>query len=1051
MKKICLSLLLGMMCMISFTQTVNNWENPKLTGINNQPPHATFLPFPDENSAKINNWATSPNYLLLNGYWKFFWSENPASIPTDFINDNFDISQWKTIQVPGNIELLGYGYPIYVNHPYEFKHLMKPNPPHVPHDYNPVGSYKTFFNIPEKWDGRQVFLHFGAVKSYFELWINGQFVGMGKDGKTPVEFNITNFLKKGSNSLSMTVLRWSDGTYLECQDFWRVSGIERDVYLYSTPNVYISDFFAKSGLLNNYSDGDLKLMIDLVNTEKNEIDGLKVETALFEKQSGKEIFRLSKPVLGMMAESRQTVSFRQVIPKVSKWSAEYPNLYIIVISLINGKGENLESVSSKIGFRTSEIKEGVLLVNGQHIRLKGVNRHEHDPVSGHVISKQSMIKDITLMKQNNINTVRTCHYPNDPYWYELCDEYGLYVIDEANIESHGMGYGEKSLAKNPEWKEAHLNRLERLIERDKNHPSVIIWSMGNEAGDGINFEAGYKLIKDFDPSRPIHYERAGTGANTDIYCPMYASIEHLEEYASKPQPKPLIMCEYAHAMGNSTGNLIDYWNVIESHPQLQGASIWDWVDQGFMAKAEDGQTCYLYGGDYGPQGVPSDSNFMINGLVFPDRTPHPALAEVKKVYQYIGFKPVNLEKGRIKVTNKYDFHQLENSTLFWIITDGKNIIDQGNIENIATPPDSSVFIDIPMQKARSSTAFELFLNLSVKTNIEQALVPRGHIIASEQFVLPVIANPEATSKKSGNGLSIDQREDFLTVYNQLFSLTFDSRQGEIRSYKFNGKEFFEKGPEPNFHRAATDNDLGNRMPQRCAVWKMASVNRTLKSFNSDQKDKSHVGITVVYSFPDVNAVETIEYQIYDNGIVKVSADFRTDRNDLPEIPRLGMNLRLREQYGLIEYFGRGPFENYIDRKTAAQVGVYKTTPVEMFTPYIRPQENGYRTEVRWVAFADGKSTGLAFYGAPLISFSALPYTINDLDNIPGAFEHTCELTSRNFIDVNIDLLQMGVGGDDSWGARTHQQYTISATNHSWNFYMVPFNPLEDDPFIIRPE
>ena len=542
-------------------QQANDWENPGLTGINNEPPHVTYCPFADEGSALKNVWDTSPFYKTLNGLWKFNWSPDPEIRPADFYKDDYDVSIWKEIQVPSTMEVQGYGYPIYVNWKYEFDNLMKPDPPYVPHDYNPVGSYRTSFTVPQGWQGNQVFLHFGAVKSFMYVYLNGQRIGMGKDAKTPVEFNITPYLRKGANTLGVEVFRWSDGTYLECQDMWRMSGINRDVYLYSTPKVMIRDFFVSGDLFSGYQHGILRVTALLRNLGQTENDLHTVSVSLFDsKTEGKPVYSESISFKARM-NLEDTISFEKYIPNPKKWSAEIPDLYYLVITLKNSSGKVIESTSTRVGFRSTEVRNGQFLVNGVPVRLKGVNRHEHDPVKGHVISKELMLKDIRLMKEANINTVRTCHYPDDPYWYDLCDEYGLYVIDEANIESHGMGYDpDKTLGNNPDWRKAHLDRTIRMVERDKNHPCVVVWSLGNEAGNGCNFVDTYNWIKNRDHTRPVQYERAEMAANTDIFCPMYWGIEDLNYYGFTKQYRPLIMCEYAHSMGNSTGNQCPGWS-----------------------------------------------------------------------------------------------------------------------------------------------------------------------------------------------------------------------------------------------------------------------------------------------------------------------------------------------------------------------------------------------------------------------------------------------------------------------------------------------------------
>ncbi len=1029
--------LLLLLTLSSFAQTQNDWENPQLTGINNEPPHASFLPYDTEEAALKNDWSASPWSILLNGTWKFNWSENPEKRPEDFYLDSFDVSGWKNMQVPSTIEIQGYGYPVYVNWGYEFTHLMKPDPPHVPHEYNPVGSYRRGFTIPENWNGREVFLRFGAVKSFMYVYLNGQRIGMGKDGKTPVEFNITKYLRKGNNTLGVEVFRWSDGTYLECQDMWRMSGINRDVFVYSTPKTRIRDFWAVGDLTDNYANGLLKLSIIVTNSKQMEDGGWKITSSLYEsKTSTAPMFSETFPV-SLNSGVEDTVYFERKINAPRKWSAELPNLYHLVLILKDSKGKILESTGCRIGFRTSEVKDGLFLVNGKPVRLKGVNRHEADPVTGHWISKERMIEDIKLMKEANINTVRTAHYPDDPYWYELCDEYGLYVIDEANVESHGMGYNpDRTLGNNPDWMKAHLDRTIRMFERDKNHPSVIIWSLGNEGGNGCNFVATYDWLKNRDKSRPTQYERAEQASNTDIFCPMYWGIEDLLWYGYTKQFRPLIMCEYAHAMGNSTGNMQDYWDVIEKYPQLQGGCIWDWVDQGLYAKDSLGREYWKYGGDYGPPNVPSDGNFMCNGLIFPDRKTHPGYQEVKKVYQYVKFIPADLSALSFEILNKYDFYDLTGTVIeYELIANGKPLY-KGTIPAFTLDPKQKKSLYVTMRKITIAPATEYFLNLIMKTTAPQGLLPAGHILASEQFLIPWGGKPEEAGLKVDGQLTKSASDQSIDITGKNFSLRFDRKAGTIASFRFNGTELITKGPLPNFRRAPTDNDIGNRMYDRCKVWFEASENRTVSSTALEDKD-GQIKITVHYSFPGSATTESVTYSVNPAGEIKVTSTLKPSGEKLPELPRFGLNMQINGGFGNVTWYGRGPWENYWDRNTSAFVGHYESTVDEQFTPYVRPQENGYKTDVRWITLDNGK-TGIRFTGDPLICFSALPYTYDDMKGFKQCCKHLNDLPKNNFIDLNIDYKQMGVGGDDSWGARTHKEYTLPAMEYTYSFTMRPF-------------
>ncbi|MCK9218458.1 MAG: DUF4981 domain-containing protein [Bacteroidales bacterium] len=1025
---------------LAFPQAPLDWENPHLTGINNEPPHATYIPFDNEIDALMNDASISKNFLLLNGLWKFHWSENPDKRLSNFYKDSFDVSNWKDIQVPSTIEMQGYGYPIYVNIPYEFKHLMKPDPPKVPHDYNPVGSYRRDFEVPASWNNRKVFLHFGAVKSFCYVYLNGQQIGMGKDAKTPLEFDITKYLRTGKNTVGIEVFRWSDGSYLECQDMWRMSGINRDVYLYSTPKTRICDFFVVGDLFSNYTHGLLKVTTVVQGSEGK---GYQLGIALFEsKKNATPLFRESL-CFDLKENASASLLFEKYIPYPQKWSAEIPNLYYLVLSLKDPSGKIIETTGCQVGFRTTEVKDGQFLVNGKPILIKGVNRHETDPKTGHVISKDMMLKDIRLMKEANINTVRTCHYPDDPVWYDLCDEYGLYVIDEANIESHGMGYDpETTLGNKPEWEESHLNRTERMFERDKNHPSIIIWSLGNEAGNGCNFTATYRWVKNHDHTRPVWYERSEQSANTDIFCPMYWNPLDLEWYGYVPQLRPLIMCEYAHAMGNSTGNFQDYWDVIEKYPQLQGGCIWDWVDQGLAAKDSLGRDFWTFGGDYGPKNVPSDGNFNCNGIVSPDRKPHPGYQEVKKVYQYVKFLPFDLLKNSFEVLNKYDFYDLSNTEINWVLSANGKIVQVGKLPPFTLSPGNKKKFSVQLPILKPTQPTEYFLNVYMKTTAPWGLLPPGTTLASEQFALPCEQPPADVQKEMFLPLRMKETGKTVDIAGKDFTLGFNKKTGTFDSFVYHDLELLHQGPLPNFRRAPTDNDIGNQLAKRCKVWFDASERRMVRSVEVKKESDQFIRITTHFDFPDSIASEVVEYCIDGSGKVMVAATFIPQKKNLPELIRFGMNMQINETLDKVTWFGRGPWENYWDRNRSAFIGQYKSTVEEQFTSYVRPQENGYKTEVRWMTLEGNKHFGLRFTGQPLICFSALPYTYDDMKGFKQGGKHLNDLTKEPFIDVNIDYKQMGVGGDDSWGARTHTQYTLPAKEYHYSFTMEPYKNYE---------
>jgi len=1021
------------------SQEAKPWEDPGISGINRQPARAWFIPNISENAAIAGEQQNNPYYRSLNGIWKFLFLDRPDDVPAGFERNDYDISRWNDIQVPSNWEIQGYGWPIYVNQPYEF--TDQPQPPLLPKDYNPTGLYKTTFQMPSQWHDRQVFLVFGSVKSSMTLYINGEFAGYSEDGKLPAEFNITPYLSKdGINSIALKVIRWSTGSYLECQDFWRISGIQRDVFLYSTPKTHIRDFFARTGLTNDYTDGTLRLEVSIARDTTDSCEGCRITAKI--RDDGKSIFDRS---VGIPIHS-DTIVISHVFDQIKPWTAETPNLYDLTLTLTGPRGQILETIAQKIGFRTSEIKNGQFLFNGQAILLKGVNRHEHDPVSGHVINRRSMLRDIELMKQNNINAVRTSHYPNDPLWYQLCDQYGLYVIDEANIESHGMGYGERSLAKNPVWMDAHLQRVSRMIERDKNHACVIMWSLGNEAGDGINFDACYDWVKQRDLSRPVHYERALGGRNTDVYCPMYPSVKYLEKWASKRQEKPLIMCEYAHSMGNSTGNLADYWETIKAHDQLQGGFIWDWVDQGLLKKSPSGKTFYAYGGDYGPPTLPSDSNFLINGLVFPDRTPQPALEEVKKVYQYVDFEWADAKKTSIRIKNHYGFHHLEGLDLqMETLVNGKSMATAMITMPLTEPGQETVIPVIQTLFNKLPAGAEVFVNVTLLTKEESGLLPKGHIVARAQLALQT---PSGTlPAKTGGKLQLFDLKDQIEIKGKDFYYVFSKNTGQPIQLVYKNQPLISQAPRPAFWRAPTDNDYGNGMPRRCAIWKTLSTDWQADSIHARHDSPDKITLTAWYRQSSAKADLTLCYIISGNGEIGVNYHFRpVNRNPddiMPELPRIGMRFSLPAEYNRIKWYGRGPHENYIDRSSSAFIGMYESGIYDLYVPYVRPQENGYRTDTRRMALYNSKGSGLMVTGAPLFSFSALPYSIEALDYSTSQIKHTTGLSPSGFTELYIDYGQTGLGGDDSWGARPYDQYTLKYGEYQYNFTLKPFTNLSE--------
>ncbi|HUU29895.1 MAG TPA: glycoside hydrolase family 2 TIM barrel-domain containing protein [archaeon] len=1031
--------LLSLLCIIgqARAQESHDWENPEMIGQNKEPAHVTLVPYQDTETALRGDRSASPFFKLLNGTWKFFWVKKPAERPEDFYRDDYDVSRWDEITVPGQWQLQGYGIPVYLNQPYEFKK----NPPFIQNDYNPVGSYRTEFAIPADWKDREVFLVFEGVKSAFYLWINGRKAGYSQGSMTPAEFDITGYLREGRNSLSVEVYRWSDGSYLECQDFWRLSGIYRDVYLFSTPRVHVRDFWARTDLDDSYRDALLKVSVKVKNYSADQDGAYKVELNLLDSAnrpvSGKILLKEAE----IPRKDEVALEFEQKVNNPAKWSAEQPNLYTLLVILKDPADRVIEVQRCRVGFRRVEIRDGQLLVNGVPILIKGVNRHEHDPDRGRAISRELMVKDIQLMKQFNINAVRTSHYPDDPKWLDLCDEYGIYLIDEANIESHGIGYDpDKTLANKPEWKKAHLDRTVRMVERDKNHPSVIIWSLGNEAGDGPNFEATSAWIHQRDPSRPVQYERAELRPHTDIYCPMYARIEEIEAYASRPQKRPLIMCEYAHAMGNSVGNLKDYWDVIEKYPQLQGGFIWDWVDQGLRKKNEEGQEFWAYGGDFGD--YPNDGNFLINGLVFPDRVPHPSLYEVKKVYQYIKVKPVDLTKGAVEIFNNYDFSSLDFVEATWELKADDLVLQSGVLPKLNLGPHQSRKIRIPFQKPEIKPGTEYWLNLSFARSQASPLVPEGHEVAWEQFALPFAAiESTPVDMKDLPALQLAESPGQAEVKGQDFSVVIDKENAMLISYRYRGQELIKRGPVPNFWRAPIDNDRGNGMPDRLGVWRKAGEIRQVRKVAVKKVSPKLVRVEAAVYLPAVQADYELSYSIFATGDLVVSNSFNPGREQ-PDMPRYGMRMTIPGEFSSFTWYGRGPHETYQDRKSGARVGIYSGTVDEQLVPYVRPQENGNKTDVRWVALTNDQGVGLLAVGMPLLSVSAQHYTMQDFEKAG----HPFELSRRDDITLNLDYKQMGVGGDDSWGALPHPEYRLPVKPYSYSFRLRPFSYGEISPF-----
>jgi beta-galactosidase len=1027
-------------------KTPHDWENPAVNEINREAPRAWFVPFATEEQARQYDIWKSPNIQSLNGTWQFNLSKNPYVRPFWFFKDDYDTSDWTTLKVPANWEMHGFDVPIYVNVQYPHE----ATPPVIQKHYNPVGSYKRTFTIPETWSGQEVYLHFGGVSSAMYVWVNEQQVGYSEDSKTPAEFNITKFLKKGENSLAVEVYRWSDGSYLEDQDFWRMSGMTRDVFLMARNPQHIRDFRISSPLVNNYQDGELKLDIEIANTAAA-TPAVSVEAVLYDGAT--KVAEMNQQV--QTAAQPVKISLNASMPAAKAWTAENPNLYQLLMTLKDEAGKVIEVLRQDVGFRTIEIKDAQLLVNGAAVYLKGVNIHEHNDTTGHYVDEQTMLNDIMLMKSHNINAVRTSHYPQPERWYELCNQYGIYLIDEANVESHGMGYGKKSLAKDPVWKDAHLYRTRNRFERDKNHPSIIIWSLGNEAGNGVNFEATYAYLKSVDSSRPVQYEQAHGGANTDIVCPMYARMKNMEDYAKGKPTKPYIQCEYAHAMGNSVGNLQDYWDLIEKYPVLQGGFIWDWVDQGILTQDEKGNKYWAYGGDLGGDTLPTDGNFCCNGIIHPDRTVKPSLIEVGKVYQHIGFKPVNLNNGEVEIKNKYFFTNLSEFEFAWeVVADGQ-VVKSGKIADFELAPASAKKVQLDV-KIDAQPATEYFLNISANLKNAKGILPAGTKLAYEQFLLPFSKKNVPVSKTGLPALTSKEEGNMIVVEGAGFKVNFSKDEATLKSYQLDGKEMLMAGPVPNFWRAPIDNDFGNGLDKRSRVWRKAGERKTVKSATVKQLANE---VLVSFNF-DLNnekgqviANYNSDYTVLGNGEVVVNNSFKMTKDSLPEIIRFGVNLVMPREFDQMSWLGRGPHESYLDRYTSALVGLYSGPVADQYFPYIRPQENGNKTDVRWLSIANKDGVGLQFIGLPLLSVSAHHQIMEDFespDRTDGRVKegqkmvrrHTNDVVPRDLTSINIDYKQQGVGGDDSWGAWTHDQYRLREKAYNYSFRISPLRAGE---------
>ena len=1040
--------------------SANVWEDHRIFGIGKLPPRATGFPYASRDAALRDERDRSQFVRSLDGIWDFLWVPRPSDVPDGFSAERFDAADWRRIPVPGNWEVHGFGHAIYLDERYPFDATW----PRVPHDHNPVGLYRRSFEVDAGWTGRRIWLRFGGVRSAMFVYVNGQRVGYSQGAKTPAEFDVTDVVRPGRNLLALKIIRWSDASYLESQDMLRMSGIERSVELVAVPEVRVADFFARASLDDAYRDGMLTLEVDVVN-ESAATENLDIRYSVLDERDAYRVVLSGRTSKKLEAGENADVVFDGRLTDVRRWTAETPNLYTLLIEIRNQAGRTTSVVRDDIGFRRVEIQGGQLKVNGRAITVRGVNRHETHPETGHVVNVATMRRDIELMKRNNINAVRSAHYPNDPIWYDLTDRYGLYVVDEANIESHPLAIDEETqLGNEMSWLPAHLDRTRRMVERDKNHPSIIIWSLGNEAGEGAIFEATYRWIKARDPSRPVQYEPAGKAAYTDIFCPMYPPIERLVAYAQTQPERPLIMIEYAHAMGNSVGNLVDYWRAIDRFDALQGGFIWDWVDQSLARIDDQGRRFWAYGHDYHPD-LPTDGNFLNNGLVDPDRNPHPHLHEVKKVYQPIRISALDVSAGRFEVENRYSFRTLDHIGLQWILQEDGLEVASGDVDLGTVPPGARQTFAIDIRASDRRPARDHHVTISARSVHPDGLVPIGHEIAWEQFELPARSQqvqatdtdaPPAAPRSAS--LRLVETDQGWRIEGDELEIVFARDRGELTHFRYRGKTLIREGPRPNYWRPPTDNDLGNGMHEWAAPWRDAAETRVLEHVEAAITAGGVVEVVSRFRLPAVDGIVTMRYRIEGDGRLEVDQRLDVGSRELPKIPRVGTRLLLPAGLRFATWFGRGPHESYSDRKTSARVGRFSAPVGALFHRYSRPQETGNRTDVRWMSLVDEDGVGLLAVGDAMLSTSAWPFATDDLDFVPGArgsesasglvpvtSRHGAELIERDFITWNLDAAQMGVGGDTSWGRPVHPAYSIAAADQHYRFCVIPFSADEYDP------
>lgn len=1020
----------------------NEWENPQIFEVNRLPQRSHFWAY-SEDPGQFNIAPIFKRDLInLNGLWDFILVDNPFVDSGNFFSPTFSQEDWGNIDVPGNWELNGYGYPNYVNMKLDFPEQTKVGD--IPHDYNPTGRYRRHFELPTNWQTKNVFIYLGGVKSAFKVWVNGEYIGYSQDSKTAAEFDISSAIKPGKNLVAIEVYKWSDGTYLELQDMWRLSGIERDVFIYATPKTYIRDFHAQATLSNTYQDGILEFSADIMSNASEKDEQSKIRLSLY-NQADKVIWT-GDATLEIAKGDPKLASYHaklsKTFPNILAWSAESPTLYPLKIELLNQDGKPQQFIWQRLGFRTSELKDGNILVNGKPVLFKGVNRHEHDPKTGHVVNEASMRKDLVLMKQLNINAVRNSHYPNNPLWYDLADELGLYLVDEANIESHGIGAANqghfydpsKHMVNMPEWQPAYIDRVKSMYEGSKNHASVVIWSIGNESGDGANIESLYHWIK-ARTSMPVMSEQAQLRPHTDMYAQMYASIARMEHFALLNDGRPMILCEYEHAMGNSVGNLADYWQLIRAHKPLQGGFIWDWVDQTIDAVNDKGQQYAGYGGDFEPDGVYHDGNFSANGLLTAHREFHPHAYEVQQVYQDVHVTAKDSETGTFIVYNERFFTDLSDLTLQWSVEENGHVIASGSKADINVAAQSETTIQLPFNFERAAGK-RYFANLKFVQKSTTTARSKDAVVAQNQFELPFIERSKMSAKQPS--IQLKDNAQSITVTTQNASYEYDKQTGWLSGIFLDKKNVLESPMLPSFWRAPTDNDFGEGFPSKAQVWQYAHQDTDLIHFDYSKNDMGQVVISTEHR---INAVESryfSQYTISADGQVDVAIRFdAAPHKFFSELPRLGHRMTLKNDFKQVTWFGRGPHENYWDRKASAMFGLYNKSLAELAHDYVRPQENGHRSDVYWVTFSHKGKQAISFKGAPFIGFNAEQRDIEDYASLEKGNLHPFEIPLQDKVFVNIDYKQRGIAGTDSWGSAPLVKYTLPWLDYHYEFSIVP--------------